>query len=232
MARTTTRTLLGFAVLLLVVAGCGADVRDDAAPAGSSPATPGEPTAEPTSTSTAAPAGTPTAQAAVSADTAWVAATCSALGQWLADADDDEDSLRGLVLTSETAPEALQLKALAVIDVSAARTRELIARLGEAGTPADTDLVALDAETDRVLSETVAVLDRVRPRVAGLPVQDGAGFAAAAGPVVAEVLVEEARLVAELTGAVERAKQSDAGGLLDSTAECGALDAGLRLPPR
>jgi len=164
-------------------------------------------------------------------DAVWVAATCSALGAWLADGDRDEDSLRGLVLGGDTQPAALRRKALAVVDRSVARTADLRIRLATAGRPAQPDLIVLAAETDRVLTETVQVLEGVRPRIAALPVEDQRLFARAAGPVVGEVLLGEARLVGELTSAVVAARESGAGRLLARTPECRTVDQGLRLVP-
>jgi hypothetical protein len=161
-----------------------------------------------------------------------VAATCSALGRWLADADRDEDSMRALALDGTAEPADVRRKALAVVDASIVRTLDLRGRLDSTGSPEDADLVALAAETDRVLDETVEVLEGVRPRIAALPVEDGRLFARAAGPVVGEVLVGEARLVGELTSAVVAARESGAGRLFAETSECRSLDDGLRLAPR
>jgi hypothetical protein len=166
-----------------------------------------------------------------SSDTVWAAATCSALGAWLADADRDEDSLRGLVLSGDAQPAALRRKALAVVDGSVARTADLRVRLAAAGRPAQPDLTILAADTDRVLAETLEVLEGVRPRIAALPIEDQRLFARAAGPVVGEVLLGEARLVGELSSAVVAARDSGAGRLLARTPECRSLDHGLRLTP-
>ena len=143
----------------------------------------------------------------------------------------DEDSLRGLALGGDTQPAALRRKALAVVDRSVARTADLRIRLAAVGRPAQADLIVLATETDRVLTETVQVLEGVRPRIAALPVEDQRLFARAAGPVVGEVLLGEARLVGELTSAVVAARESGAGRLLARTPECRSLDQGLRLAP-
>jgi hypothetical protein len=100
------------------------------------------------------------------------------------------------------------------------------------GRPAQPDLIVLAAETDRVLAETLEVLEGVRPRIAALPAEDQRLFARAAGPVVGEVLLGEARLVGELTSAVVAARGSGAGRLLARTPECRSLDQGLRLVPQ
>ena len=143
----------------------------------------------------------------------------------------DEDSLRGLALGGDTQPAALRRKALAVVDRSVARTADLRIRLAAVGRPAQADLIVLATETDRVLTEMVQVLEGVRPRIAALPVEDQRLFARAAGPVVGEVLLGEARLVGELTAAVVAARESGAGRLLARTPECRSLDQGLRLAP-
>lgn len=188
------------------------------------------PDVDPAGASRASGGATPSPSHAPS-DAAWVAATCSALGAWLADADGDEDSLRGLALGGDTQPAALRRKALAVVDRSVARTADLRIRLAAVGRPAQADLIVLATETDRVLTETVQVLEGVRPRIAALPVEDQRLFARAAGPVVGEVLLGEARLVGELTAAVVAARESGAGRLLARTPECRSLDQGLRLAP-
>jgi hypothetical protein len=184
-----------------------------------------------TGTSPAA-GGAPPSRSEAPADAAWVAATCAALGAWLADADRDEDSLRGLALGGDTQPAALRRKALAVVDASGARTADLRTGMAASGRPAQPDLVALAAETDRVLAETLEVLEGVRPRIAALPVEDQRLFARAAAPVVGEVLLAEARLAGELTSAVVAARESGAGRLLARTPECRSLDQGLRLAPQ
>jgi hypothetical protein len=160
-----------------------------------------------------------------------VAATCTAVGAWLADADRDEDFLRGLALDGTAEPAHVQRKALAVVDVSITRTADLRDRLAATGRPREPGLVALAAETDRVLAETVEVLEGVRPHIAALPVEDGRLFARAAAPVVGEVLLAEARLVGDLTSAVVTARESGANRLFRETSECRALDDGLRLGP-
>jgi len=213
--------------------GDGATPTDVPMPAGPSadasgvttPAAPGAAATSPADTGAAYP------PSEAPSDAVWLAATCSALGAWLADADRDEDSLRGLALGGDTQPAALRRKALAVIDRSVARTADLRIRLAAVRRPAQPDLIVLAAETDRVLTETVQVLEGVRPRIAALPVEDQRLFTRAAGPVVGEVLLGEARLVGELTSAVVAARGSGAGRLLARTPECRSLDRGLRLMP-
>jgi hypothetical protein len=184
-----------------------------------------------TGTSPPSKGGATSTPGEATSDAAWVAATCSALGAWLADADRDEDSLRGLAQGGDTQPAALRRKALAVVDASTARTADLRMRLAAVGLAAQPDLIVLAAETDRVLAETVQVLEGVRPRIAALPVEDRRLFATAAGPVVGEVLLGEARLVGELASAVVAARESGAGRLLARTPQCRSLDRGLRLAP-
>ena len=236
------------AVVVLTVGACaGADVDPSRAsgtgmgttsndaptstgfPAGASGPT--TPHALGTAGTTSAAGGATSSPGEAPSDAVWVTATCSAMGAWLADADRDEDSLRGLALGGDTQPAALRRKALAVVDRSVARTADLRIRLAAVGRPVEPDLVALATETDRVLAETVEVLEGVRPRIATLPVEDQRLFARAAGRVVGEVLVGEARLVGELTSAVVAARESGAGRLLTRTPECRSLDQGLRLVP-
>jgi hypothetical protein len=222
MPRRLSTVCATVAVVMLTVGACAGRDGDPGRTSGSAGGAP------PTDASTSVG---PAAGASRETDAAWVAATCAALGAWLADADRDEDSLRGLALGGDTQPAALRRKALAVVDASVARTIDLRTRLAAAGRPAQPDLVVLSTESDRVLAETVQALEGVRPRIAALPVEDQRLFARAAGPVVGEVLLGEARLVGELTSAVVAARESGGGRLLARTPECRSLDQGLRPAP-